>query len=675
MGRHRALYLIPAQHPAPAAVRQRLDRLMERRLPEVGGRLLTAALASGTPDVWLIRNLEIEFSVDLGAVDDERLAEGWARRFCVGLGQAVARGADGIDVLHFADRGAYLACLIEDLVSDRAWGRWYYASFESLRSLGTSGAIREALVREPEWIVPVLARLGDKGALHRLITNLADGDARRILAAVSDSGAVEISEGRRLQVVLAVWRELGDPLRDRSRNLAALALLAHTLAQDSEIEPKSLLATIESLVDLAVVLRQIAASAKLMELLSSGDLQAAVVQARRAGVAAGIEKLAWISRLARSDPGWLDEVAQVVTAGRKSATVEQPLASSPSYSSPFASLFFLLPSALALGLDEMVEGSVELRHQVLARCFGAARFAAAVEDSALFEASGLEPDASPTSTLATNPLLNSPLVHDRRISGRYLAAQVVACGNDSVLLLRDIEADFWLVAEPVSAGEELVDQLLVSLSAIREAVEMPAELLLLEPEFERSVESVGVLDELPPHLLWMEEPDVTKLDEESGPIFDRFLTRAKPAAQELEYLIGHTRPEGAAASSSGFQPCAASPASPAAPEWPWVETQGWARASLRDAEQVTDLRIAIISHAILRHFAGRLMGFGWSGCEYLYKNFLAGEGSVRCTDEGLEVTLPRMPLHLVARMAGADGMSYTVPWLGRRQVTLELPKG
>ena len=77
---------------------------------------------------------------------------------------------------------------------------------------------------------------------------------------------------------------------------------------------------------------------------------------------------------------------------------------------------------------------------------------------------------------------------------------------------------------------------------------------------------------------------------------------------------------------------------------------------------------------MLRHFAGRLMGFAWSRSEFLYRNFLAGEGTLRRSAEGLEVTLPRMPLHLVARMAGADGMRYTVPWLGEGRITLSLPE-
>jgi hypothetical protein len=54
--------------------------------------------------------------------------------------------------------------------------------------------------------------------------------------------------------------------------------------------------------------------------------------------------------------------------------------------------------------------------------------------------------------------------------------------------------------------------------------------------------------------------------------------------------------------------------------------------------------VVLYARAVLRHFAGRLMGFEWSGGEHLWRNFLAGTGSVTVTDDGLDVRLPASPL-------------------------------
>jgi broad specificity phosphatase PhoE len=119
-------------------------------------------------------------------------------------------------------------------------------------------------------------------------------------------------------------------------------------------------------------------------------------------------------------------------------------------------------------------------------------------------------------------------------------------------------------------------------------------------------------------------------------------------------------------------------AKPAAEELAWLTRRG--PADRPEADPEMERVVVLYARAVLRHFAGRLMGFEWSGGEHLWRNFLAGTGSVTVTDDGLDVRLPASPLRLVARMAGAHGLTYELPWHSDRpnrprglRVTLELP--
>ena len=224
-------YEVPRALPDPVAARRRLDGVMGDRLPAACGRFLAPTLERDDPSVWLIRRLEVELAVDLGAADDETLSRAWAGRIAARVGRVLAAGPDGRDVLRFDDRGAYLARFARDLAGGRAWGSWLYGPFASLRSLGTGGAVREALVREPEWIVPVLVRLAEGGGLAAVLGVLGEGDAWRILAAAPTAAGGGAGERRTVEALAAVWRSAAEVVRGRSRVHAALGLFACAAAR------------------------------------------------------------------------------------------------------------------------------------------------------------------------------------------------------------------------------------------------------------------------------------------------------------------------------------------------------------------------------------------------------------------------------------------------------------
>src|SRR3712207_4810509 len=117
-----ATYLVPRDLDAPEAARRRLDEVVTRRLADDCARLLSGALDPRDDSVWLIRRLDIELALDLGAADDDLIARAWARRAAVSLARAIAAGPDGANVIRFPDAASHVAQFVLDLAEGRAWG-------------------------------------------------------------------------------------------------------------------------------------------------------------------------------------------------------------------------------------------------------------------------------------------------------------------------------------------------------------------------------------------------------------------------------------------------------------------------------------------------------------------------------------------------------------------------
>jgi hypothetical protein len=86
-----------------------------------------------------------------------------------------------------------------------------------------------------------------------------------------------------------------------------------------------------------------------------------------------------------------------------------------------------------------------------------------------------------------------------------------------------------------------------------------------------------------------------------------------------------------------------------------------------------DLTWSLVARAVLRHFAGRLIGFESSGPEHLYQNFLSGVSTVRTTGERIEVQLPQSPLAVILRLSGVWKQTYALPWLDGKEICLLPP--
>ncbi len=135
--RLRSLYLVPSDHPAPDAIRSKLDNVARRKFGDAIASALSRALPDSTAGVWLIRSLTLNVDLNLDASED-RLAEIWARQAAVSVAMVLQDNAKADQVLHFASSAAHLAHFLRDLADGSAWDKWYYRKFDGLRSLPLS---------------------------------------------------------------------------------------------------------------------------------------------------------------------------------------------------------------------------------------------------------------------------------------------------------------------------------------------------------------------------------------------------------------------------------------------------------------------------------------------------------------------------------------------------------
>ena len=111
------------------------------------------------------------------------------------------------------------------------------------------------------------------------------------------------------------------------------------------------------------------------------------------------------------------------------------------------------------------------------------------------------------------------------------------------------------------------------------------------------------------------------------------------------------------------------------PTYPRGGTVGQPEVGPPNAEDLGSPTGGVVAALVLRRFAAGLRGFTQSSLGYLVRQFVHLPGTV-CVSQGtIEVTLCRVPLGVVLRMAGRDGEQGTLPWLGDRRLVIRLPDG
>ncbi len=669
IGRLTSVYLVSQGHPAPDRLRSQLDQTMRTRLPDACARWLASALDPADPSVWLIRRLELDLALDAGGLDDETIARAWSRGIATAVVRAIERGPDGQSVLYFPDRTAYLAYFLGELVDGRAWGRWYLAEFEPLRSLPPGTVAAQALSREASWAEPALIRLAEQGKLDQLLALMTGRDAALVLdacAATGSPGAPVQVERLVADALLTLWVELvpGLGLEDRSAEGIALRLYVEARRRFPELSPGSLRLSVERLISLANLVQEARLSLTELAELAVSDIDAARTRTREAGASAGIEGLGYFARVAGGDTSWLAGALGAIRAGAPRPAGGAHRASGEIISTPIAGLFLLLPSLVELRVHESMSaaryeapGGLDtpeaLRFLVLLKLCGRERSPAARYDPALLAAAGLErppaaddlaaftAQAGATEAHRCLAALAGSIARSGVLDLRCLHVEMVDADENRAFLLHETERGDWVYAAPdrwSEAGDAAFGATLAQgLNLVAEATGVTPECLLVDPATEAAIDATApALRGL--RLIRASDVPGTRDVPGSWPDLAGYLSRARPSEPEIAYF-----------SLGGQQP-------------PLVTNAAF------------DLAWSAAARAVFRAFARTLLGFRDNSTPYLWENFLGGIGQVQVGRDSIDVRLPLSPLRMMLRLAGHGNMTYTVPWLGDVEIRVRLPE-
>jgi hypothetical protein len=177
-----AEYLVPADHPAPGHVKDRLDDEIKRSLSQVLSAAFSSWFLETDSSLWFVRRLEIDLAINAAGG-----GEGVSRTFTRQLGRALSdtlQDTDHNNVVRFSSPADYLARFLADLAAGDAWGRWYYESFFGLRMLPTSAVLRTVVCGRPDTGKEALLLL-PKNELRDVLRALNRQDARLILESLT----------------------------------------------------------------------------------------------------------------------------------------------------------------------------------------------------------------------------------------------------------------------------------------------------------------------------------------------------------------------------------------------------------------------------------------------------------------------------------------------------------
>jgi hypothetical protein len=609
-------YLVNQNHPSPDGLRERLDDVVLRRLPDALEDSL-GGWEQHNPGLWFIRNLDLSLDINAGW-DDELIAHCWAESIARTLNR-ITLETDG-NSLHFANQAEYLARFLIDLADGHAWQQWYYRPFSGLRVLPDSQALCAALEKEPDDGLAALLRLSQT-ELEKVLALTGEAQARKLLMAFAGQVVVDASmAGRSSQDALsALWEAWRVPRRSLTE--AAEALFHYITAVRAN--PASTgLPLAHGALALTRLSRQLqreneSAASRLLGALAGGD-------AATLNVIAGARDGDLLRPLLSAEPEWLWQVGRELSSGAVQLPVVKPAAEgSLTRITPFGGAFLLLPLIDRLPLTEATRGWPDLqdtpaepliRFLILIKCLGHPRALSVFADPLLRDLLGIPPILAVESLTAWQRVFPA--------SKRVQFSEVIATWQEE--------------QNPRESQKFILSRLPGS-----------PQVVLLE-ENRLMWRYVGTLKQTQRFM-----PDGSTLTcEDEG--FRRTVQATFPDVQ----VLPATR--AGASDDDLLVRLAKIPEDMSALHLPEPFEFG------RDFEQALDLA----AQNVLRLFAWRLTGFSRSGLAYLQRNFLDLTASLEEEAGRRVVRLSRPPLGLILNMTSQNRQVYRLSWLDDRPFEL-----
>jgi hypothetical protein len=599
-------YCAPQIEPLAHTDRKRLDELLRTEVAAALARSVETSIESADPSVWRIRSLSIDLAQQSGPFSSigPGARQAWATHLASAILGEMHDDADSSRVLRFPSRADYLAHFLVDLVGGRAWDRWYFEEFDSLRSLSTSRAICEVLLQQEGDVAAALIALLSNRGLHDILEALSLSDAGRLFESCFLSGSTATSSVSRTvwcARLLEIWSQTpcrihGDnPWRDGLWWLAIAA--AHFENCELEREPIQVISSLLQIRSLFLSLPSLWHRGRLIQLIAQGQLNDAAQFAHSPNFPLSETAIEDLASHMQGDLDWGLNAISILTGDQSAVQLSVAADKSggaSSHLSHFAGIFRLGPSFLDNSVQRILSAALRnvedapllslLIHLVAAKCLGAERAAASLDDVALRLFSGLDSDSFARSfdkAQSAGTLINldfhaihAALLQELLAAGRTDRTRWVTVPCSSSIFLIDSDTRTWLdIATP---GAPAFASVAISSSA---------------------------------------EP----------PVADRSVLSGRSPSVDLAY----------------FSLAEALPALP--PQ--------------------LDLVLTLVAHCVFDHFTRRLMGFHLSSPPYIYENFLVGSGTLRDDGQSVHVTLAPPPLAVILRIAGIDRETCTLPWM------------
>jgi hypothetical protein len=626
--RIRQRVLVARSHPNPERLRLQMHGALSAHLPEALDAALAQTGASDEDVVWRIRHLALDVSVN-AKWDDRQLARAWAMQLARAVRRAIEKGGDGITVVRFGGRAAYLASFVREVADGTAWTRWWFGSFSGLKLLSRSATLRTALIREPALGLQAFATMSAADA-SLVVAHLSGVDARTVLDAISPALVVGDANDA-VTMVLDAHRRLGRPSVRDNEERWALTLVAESLRRAPE-------RTSRACIEIA------RAMARLARIAESGAVRMGIVR-RLLGegnsaalhLAIGSDDAHRVAPLARTTRDRVDAIVEEFAATSVEAGERGQQHTDQIAWMPIAAPFLLAPFIAALPLDEITRGwpalgqtadlpmrrataAALVRLYIMAVACGGERAARVLADPTTRLLAGV---GTAVSTAELHAWLHSLRV--------FHAARLEWTLGDWRIGKRIIDTDTWMLATPSDTSAVLLDSSHGHWLAVRDAdLHVRSS---LRHWLERS--SVGVYSE---HALT--QLAAKHATERGADPYDRSnvtdaiaatLTRVDHIGAEVEWLK--------------------LPASIGAP-------------------RAFELALAVAAQGVLRDFARRLPGFSRASLPHLWTNFLAIDAHVEHKPQRVSAVLGKPPLAPVMSMTGMMRATYRLAWCGERAIAL-----
>lgn len=625
--RFHAQYLIAPDHSAPESVKRRLDATLRKTLPDALRFALSGWLSDSDSSIWFVRELRIDLDLNIDW-DSEQVARTWAVKLARQLSRDLSDGDDSHGVVRFPNRAAYLASFLADLANGSAWGKWYYKTFDGLRMLPSSAALRTAICQEPENGSQALLQLATTD-LANVLSALSTQDVRRVLEGIAQNEP-PADESHCFEELWKAWLHIEPehrPTADEARTALRLYLEAHRF---EGVSGPTLRTAALALVRLALRCETGSESKNqgLMNALINGNV-AALYSGTDIGDAELLSPFILCSR-ALVEQIWND-------LARSTARVPGP--SEPAQRlvhTRFGGIFLLLPMLDKLPLESWTENwpdpldgqsaAALMRFLILVKCCGQERSSRAFYDPLLRDLLRIDPAVTHLIVAEWQARIHpknldgflSDLASWQRENGAQrgerLALVRARYRRGAIGLLLDIERGCWLSGKRYRTGRSdiSVKQLLEWWSRIDGAQKV----VFTDSPFAESLCQVWPTVEI---IRFDAAHDGSNNDE----AIKAALLYLDKVNDDLKYL------------------------------------------SLPDEFHLStafDLTCSIAAQGLMRNLAWRLPGFSRSGLPYLYRNFLDFPGNIEAEPERYVVRLGRPPLNIILAVTGLLRATYRLRW-------------